>query len=144
MAFVPKLNKKKAPTYRIDENLLNEIADYIVKGCPHRIASLSCGVSYTHFKHMLAQGELDIGAAIDSMHARFVLRMKKNERTDIIRRVAKITESEKGHQGEQWYLERKYWQHFSSRTDTIELAAQVEELKDALLKKKDVENAEEK
>ena len=129
MPFVPKLNKKADPKQRVDEELLNNIRDAIVGGCPHKIACTSYDLSYTHLKSMMAQAELDMEHGVSSIHKDFLQSLRAGERDVIRSKLKMIEESEKGHQGAQWYLERKHWRNFSSRAETLELMEEIEELK---------------
>lgn len=129
MPFVAKVGKAPSPTQRVNEEMLNNILARISQGCPHRLSCEANRLSYTHFKLFLAQGRVDEAHGLDTMHSRFLFKLKNLECEQVKNRLAKMDGEEIGKDSARWFLERKYWKDFSANAETLKLAEEIEDLR---------------
>lgn len=134
MPSKPKLDKASKGNFTIDAKSLDNALKRISLGCPYKIACRAEGFSYAQFKNILAQGELDADHHLMSTQSEVVKKLRAMESDRIEDCIAKITSSEKGHAGSQWFLERKHWKDFSSNAAMLQMAEEMEALKAEMAK----------
>lgn len=132
MARKAALNKNPTNGVKIDTKCLDKALERISLGSPYRLACRAEGFSYSQFKAILAQGELDADHHLLSTQSEIVKKLRSMETNKIQECVEKITSSEKGHTGAQWFLERKHWKDFSSNAAVLQLTAELEEMKEQM------------
>ncbi len=108
------------------EAILNEIK----KGIPYVIAAEMHGIHESTFRDWRRNGRRDILEQIDSDYAKLVRSLREIEGNRIAMNISTIRESEKGHRGKEWELERSFWRYFSAKASEIELNERVEALED--------------
>lgn len=118
------------------EAILKDIADEI----PHEISCEANGVGYSTFKNWLSLGRIDQELGKETHYSRFLAAVRNVQRKKVKSHLNNIEETEKGHKGSEWILERAYWRYFSSKVGEIELNERVEKLEN----KKGEGDAEEK
>lgn len=109
------------------ENLA-AILTRIQKGVPYKIACGTRMVSESCWYKWIWRGEEDILNNLDTAHARLVQSLREIEANTIEQNLEKIKETDKGHRGCEWELERRFWKYFSSHAQNIELNERVENL----------------
>jgi hypothetical protein len=132
MASKPKLDKIKTKPREITEQDVKIVLDKIAEGSPYHIACYASNFSYRHFKYLVAQGKLDIDNWKESFHSSMVVKLKNIEHNKIVGCLQHINEGSKSSIGSQWFLERKYWKDFSSKAETLQMAEELEEIKEML------------
>lgn len=100
----------------------------ISRGVPYKIACGTRKVSESCWYKWVWKGEKDIDEGIDSEHAELVQSLREIEAGTIEENLVKIKETDKGHRGCEWELERRFWKYFSSHAQNIELNERVENL----------------
>ncbi len=115
------------PTKFTPENR-KRILDAISKGAPYKICVEMCGVSDSTFYNWLDIGLKDINDQVDSDHSRFLESLREIEFNRITSHLSAIRESDKGHKGCEWELERSFWKYFSSHAQNIEMNDRLEAL----------------
>lgn len=108
----------------IAEGILKDIAN----GVPYKISCESFGVSYQSFKNWLQNGVKDQNEGKETIYSQFLSSLRNVQKNIISTNVSAISESDKGHKGKEWVLERSYWQYFSSKASEMELLERVEAL----------------
>lgn len=128
-----KTKLDKNPTYitraKFNEETFDKILKYATGGVPLPIAAMGSGMAYSTLKEHMRQGKLELAHGRDTMYSRFIKKLNEINCDQIIKKVALIEAEQKGHNGLQWSLERKYWQYFSSRAPELELAKDMEDLR---------------
>jgi hypothetical protein len=118
------------PFRKLSKELINTIVKDIAKGSTHKYASLSNGITPRIFDIWRKQGEVDIEHEIlDSLPAYLVLSLSKIKQLEVINCRIAIRENEKGHKGAEWTLEHAYWRDFSTNSNVLELASDMDALK---------------
>lgn len=107
---------------------IDDILDKIGKYIPYKKACLANGVSEKSFYLWIAKGEKDIFEQLDTEHAKFVMKLNNIEAHRIAYNIARLQDSENGHKGAQWVLERVFWKYFSPKVGEIELNDRLENL----------------
>ena len=115
--------------------ILKDLKDEI----PYEIACESNGVSYNTFCTWLANGKRDQLAGKRTYYSQFLEAVRKIQKERLKGHLGNISESDKGHKGSEWILERAYWKYYSSKTAEIE----INERLDALESKKGEADASE-
>lgn len=106
------------------EAILNEIR----RGIPYVIASEMHGIHESTFRDWRRNGRRDILAQVESDYAKLVRSLREIEGERIANNLLEIRDSEKGHRGKEWELERSFWRYFSAKASEIELNERVEAL----------------
>jgi hypothetical protein len=108
------------------------IADGIIKdianGVPYKISCESFGISYSTFRSWLQNATRDQNEGKETIYTQFLSSLRNVQKNIISNHVSAISESDKGHKGKEWILERSYWQYFSSKAAEMELNERVEAL----------------
>jgi len=116
----------------IAEGILKDVAN----GVPYKISCESFGISYSTFRNWLQNAARDQNEGKETIYTQFLSSLRNVQKNIITNHVSAISESDKGHKGKEWILERAYWQYFSSKAAEMELNERVE----ALENKKEKEN----
>jgi hypothetical protein len=107
---------------------LSAILTRIKKGVPYAIACGTRKVSISCWYKWIWKGEQDIEDGLDTAHADLVQALREIESNTIEDDIEKIKETDRGHRGCEWELERRFWKYFSSHAQNIELNERVENL----------------
>lgn len=132
MGSKAKLDKIKTKPREITEQDVQIVLNKIQEGSPYQLACYASNFSYRHFKYLVAQGKLDIDNWKESFHSRMVVKLKQIEHNQVVKALDHINEGSKSSIGSQWFLERKYWKDFSSKAETLQMAEELEEIREML------------
>lgn len=124
--------------------VVDDILLKISKHIPYKKACLSNGVSEVLFYQWLKKGEEDLLHGVQSEHSDVVKRLNDIEAKRIQHHLDNVQDSENGHKGAQWVLERVFWKYFSPKVAEIELNERVEKLESMKGDITNANNAEEK
>ena len=111
---------------KINQDRIDAILKDIEKGSTRFHAAEANGIAYITFYFWVKQGQLDMRYNIDSINARLVKALRKIEQDEIKKCRKNIVDTNDGHKGAQWTLERVYWKQFSSHAPITELAEDFE------------------
>jgi hypothetical protein len=111
------------------------IIESVSKGIPVSIACPARGLSEAHFYNFIKQGLVDLEAKEATIHAKLVESFKLKQENFVNGCLSDIRNSDKGHRGAEWTLERSYWKYFSSNVPAIEIQKELDELKKLLAEK---------
>lgn len=128
-----KLNKRKyesrgtfVPIFT--EKLVDEILEKIEKMCPIDLICEAHNIAEQQFYEWIDQGKVDGSAGIKSLHAYLAESYAHLKCKRVMDALYDITNNAKGHQGQQWYLARAYWERFSEKVELIEIAKKLDKL----------------
>lgn len=110
------------------KEIVNGILSDIKKGVPYQIAAEKHGVHESTFRDWRRNGLAAIKDGIENDYAVLVRSLREIEANRISLNLNEIRESEKGHRGKEWELERSFWKYFSSKASELELNERVEQL----------------
>lgn len=126
--------KLQRPFRKLNEKLINNIVKDIGEGSTLNLTAQSNGITHRILNVWIKQGEIDINLEKESLCASLVLSLAKVRQKEVKLCRQNIRMSEKGHGGAQWTLERAYWRDFSPNVATLELAQDIEDLKNEMKK----------
>lgn len=115
---------------------VNAILEDIRKGVPYQIAAEKHGVHESTFRWWKNHGKRSIDEGIEDDYSSLLRSLREIEANRIASNISEIRESEKGHRGKEWELERSFWKYFSAKAGEIELNERLEVLEN----KKGTEN----
>lgn len=107
---------------------INKIFELISHHVPYVKACVASGVSIRSFYHWIEMGLKDMNSGIESDYVDFLVRLRKLEAAKIKEYTTRIVDSENGHKGIQFLLERVFWKHFSGNVSEIDLNDRLEAL----------------
>ncbi len=125
------------PFRKLNKKLVDDIVKDINAGSTHKLASQSNGITHRIFDIWHQQGRIDIEHEVDSLCAYLVLSLSKVKQKEIVWCRDQIKNSDKGHKGAEWTLEHAHWRDYGSAAPTLELAQELEDLKNSLGANKD-------
>lgn len=125
----PKSEKRAQPLKPDTVEKMKLIIKSVAKGIPIKMACLAKGLHESHFYNFINQGIVDLKANEPTIHAKVVESFSSMQENFVNGCLEDIRNSDKGHRGAEWTLERSYWRYFSASVPTTELSAQLEELK---------------
>lgn len=131
--------KAPYPFKKLNKKLIDKIVSDIAEGSPHVYACEANGITEGIFYVWRDQGKFDIANNVDSLCSYLVESLAKIKQKEINKCRKAIVSSKKGHKGAEWTLEHAYWRQYSSNVAAIELNKEIQELKELLGAKKDVE-----
>jgi hypothetical protein len=102
------------------------------KGSTRKLASEANGITPRIFDIWQNQGRIDVEHEQDSLCAYLVLSLAVIRQKHVQKCQQKIEKSPKGHKGCEWILEHAYWREFGPSAPTLELAAEIEQLRNQL------------
>lgn len=123
-----KTDKRDHVGYITEQQLELCLADLRL-GVPIKYATESNGINEGHFHSMIRQGMMDWTEKKDTLNARLAKSLRVIQKDFVMRHMTKILESEKGHKGAEWTLERLYWRVFSKSAEVLDLQQQIDDLK---------------
>lgn len=100
----------------------------IMNGVPYQIAAEKHGVHESTFRDWRSKGLLAIKENRENDYSDMVRALREIEAERITLNINSIRDSEKGHRGKEWELERSFWKYFSSKASEIDLNERVAEL----------------
>lgn len=112
-------------TQPVCEAILKDIGDEV----PYQIACESHGVHYNTFTNWVRLGtkELEEGKN-QGYYAQFLVALRNVQKKSIRYHVSRASDSEKGHRGSEWILERRHWKYFSPKVAEIEFNERLDKL----------------
>lgn len=116
------------PITKFKKERVNAILSDIKKGVPYTVAAEKNGIHESTFRDWRRNGRRDMLSQIESDYSKLVRSLREIEAERISKNIAEIRESEKGHRGKEWELERSFWRYFSAKAAEIELNERVEAL----------------
>lgn len=122
------MENNKVPL-KISKEIIEIILQDMADGVPYQQATVANGVSITTWHQWIKQGTQDLMYDVDTLEKYLVQSKARIECEEIKTCRENILNSEKGHPGAQWVLERKYWRHYSSSAANIDLAEDIERVK---------------
>lgn len=94
---------------KLNEELINELCDWVASDTPLRFCAEGCGITYMSFNNWLKQGEADFNNEVDSIFAELFYRIKKTYAQVVRNSVTIIKTKPEGTnwQGECWIRQRR-------------------------------------
>ena len=92
---------------KLNEELIDELCEWVATDTPFRYCAEGCGVLYDTFMYWMRKGEQDILIESDTLEAELFNRIKKTYAKVVRNSVSKIKEGEKNWQGECWIRQRR-------------------------------------
>jgi hypothetical protein len=131
MAYVKEGTKRPQTRPKFTKEFLQIVLDDIANDAPAKYATSSNGMSESHFYHMIQQGVIDQRLERkDTLDAWLVQSLHAIHKQKISDCLKDIRNSDKGHKGAEWILERCFWRQFSASASVLELAEEIDSLKD--------------
>lgn len=113
---------------------IDAILKDIERGAPNLYAVVANEMSEVQFYNLINQGMCDLQHEKTlTLPAYLVKSLRRIELEEIVSCKSDIRESQKGHAGAQWILERWYWRQFGNNAPAQELAEEIGRLKSQLL-----------
>jgi hypothetical protein len=122
-----KLDRRYTPQpVKINQERIDAILKDIEEGSTRFHAAEANGIAYTTFYYWVKQGQFDLRNGISTIYGDLVKALRKIEQDEIKYCRKNIVNTNDGHKGAQWTLERVYWKQFSSHAPITELAEDFE------------------
>jgi hypothetical protein len=128
-----KPNKKFNPYKKLCPELIDKVLKEISEGSTHKYACEVNGITERILSMWRAQGVVDLEYENeDSLPAKLIMGLAKIKNKEVKYCRNLIKNNEKGHKGAEWTLERAYWKYFGAKAETLEMAEEIQKLKDGL------------
>lgn len=92
---------------KLNENLIDELCEWVKDDVPFKYCAEGCGVLYNTFLMWMRKGEEDFDNEIESLEAELFNRIKKTYASVVRGSVCKIRNGSAGWQGECWIRQRR-------------------------------------
>lgn len=126
---IAKADKKRRYFVTVTKDKIDAILEDIRAGSPVRYAAQSNCISYSHFKHLVAQGIVDQEHGLQTLESSLAASLATIFKNRIIKCQAKIENNKKGHKGAEWILEHAFWREFGSHAEAKQLAEEIDEMR---------------
>ncbi|HXK00721.1 MAG TPA: hypothetical protein VNF93_02405 [Buchnera sp. (in: enterobacteria)] len=123
---------------KFDQRVVDGILKDLENGIPARITCESYGVAYPTFKRWIENGTKDLLEEKNTYYTQFLASLRNVHKKVISRHLKRVVENEKGHKGAEWYLERAFWQYFSSKVAEIDLEDRLNKLENKRMEENEI------
>lgn len=130
------------PFHKLSKELIETIVKDIEEGSHQKYAAEANGITERIFYIWVQQGIMDIECSLDTLPSFLVQSLSKVKQKEVQNCRRAILSDEKGHKGAEWTLEHAYWRQFGASAPVLEMAKDIEDLKNGVYK--DAENHGEK
>ncbi len=106
-----------------------KIIESISHRVPYQIAAEANGICEDTLYAWIEEGRKDLKSGIDSEKAKFSESIKNTEQKKIREHLDCIAEMPERWQAQAWILERRWWKHFSGKTEVLDFQRQLDDMK---------------